>query len=153
MSLLLRYASLFASSISSHDLSLLIGTPKDEAFANALFSFCVKFKLYLALISSSVENKSLFLSSVMNTRPFESIRMVMTSWSGTLIADTEPGVDTVTGSFLTKVAVNMKKVSNRTMTSDIGVMSMNVSLFLIAKRPIYIVFTFLMFLISVSPGM
>ena len=67
----------------------------------------------------------------------------MTSWSGTLIADTEPGVDTVTGSFLTKVAVNMKKVSNRTMTSDIGVMSMNVSLFLIAKRPIYIVFTFL----------
>ena len=49
----------------------------------------------------------------------------------------EDGVITVTGSFCKNVEVNMKKVSKRTVTSLIAVMSMRASFFLILTLPIF----------------
>jgi len=56
---------------------------------------------------------------------------------GTLISETDEGVITVTGSFWRKVEVNMKKVSKRTVTSLIAVMSMRVLFLLIFTFPIF----------------
>ena len=67
-------------------------------------------------------------------------KIVKTPFSGTLISDTDPGVLTFTGSFFTNVEVSMKKVSNRVITSDIGVISIQTSLFLIFTLPIAIKF-------------
>ena len=64
--------------------------------------------------------------------------MVSPPFSGTLISEIEPGVMTFTGSFFTNVDVNMKKVSSSVITSDIGVMSIQMSLFLTFILPIVI---------------
>ena len=62
---------------------------------------------------------------------------------GTLIADTDHAVITVTGSFVRKVEVNMKKVSKRTVTSLIAVMSMSVLFLFIFTLPIFYLFKWL----------
>ena len=46
--------------------------------------------------------------------------------SGIFISETDPGVETITGSFFMNVEVSIKKVSSNTVTSLIAVMSMNV---------------------------
>ncbi len=57
---------------------------------------------------------------------------------GTFSSETEDGVYTMVGSFCRKVEVNMKKVSKRTVTSLIAVMSMRVLFLLIFTFPIFI---------------
>ena len=56
--------------------------------------------------------------------------------SGTFVSLTVPGTLTLTGSFLMNVEVSMKNVNSRVITSDIGVMSIQTSLFLIFTLPI-----------------
>lgn len=67
-------------------------------------------------------------------------QMRKTLFSGTFSSDTEPGVRTLTASFLTNVDVNMKNVSKRTITSLIGVISIQIAFFLIFTLPIVIKF-------------
>jgi hypothetical protein len=62
------------------------------------------------------------------------IRIVTRFSIGTFSSDTEDGV---VGSFARKVEVNMKKVSKRTVTSLIAVMSMRVLFLLIFTFPIF----------------
>ncbi|CCY65803.1 unknown [Prevotella sp. CAG:1124] len=78
------------------------------------------------------------LSQPKNTLPLLSIRIVRTFLSVTLTSETEPGVTTLTASFFTNVDVNMKNVSSKTITSLIGVMSIQMDCLLIFTLPIVI---------------
>ena len=68
----------------------------------------------------------------------ESTNILSTLVSGTLISETDIGVVTVAGSFFMNVELIMKKVSSSTITSDIGVISIQMSAFLIFTLPIMI---------------
>ena len=115
-------------------------TPSIECFLRA--SRCAPFKVTpnRLVMASTTLTRSLAFSMLMNTLPSLATLMVSTSFSGTLISETDPGVFTFTGSFFTNVDVNMKNVSRSTMTSDIGVMSIQTSFFSIFTLPIAINF-------------
>ena len=62
--------------------------------------------------------------------------MFRTSCSGIFSSDTELGAVTDTGSGVKNVEVNMKKHRSSVITSDIGVMSIQMSFFCILILPI-----------------
>ena len=106
-----------------------IGTPKVWNNENFFISCGVNVTPYSFLIASNVAAMSVCLSRLIKILPSGSTRMDMMFVSGIFISEIDAGVTTWTGSFFTKLAVSMKKVSSSTVTSLMAVMSMNIFFF------------------------